>query len=258
VPGKLQPPHRRSVSPSSPTSAARSKRQSEALTSPSRLPPAAPRGVGWTALREGPGGDGRATISPLKRDIRPVRASPTRASPMLPRQPPLHHPHRPRSIPFPPLCASPPPPSASPPPPSAPPPPPPLSASPSPPSAVRLPLATAAVRLAVAAAALRYTERPQIGPEPTRGPVCRTQLRREGRAPFPAARAGHADAAGELPVPCECRQTASNRSQSGVCLKWSLVVSEDALGAALGGTDASKVPLERHPFKRYLRKRRGR
>ena len=65
-----------------------------------------------------------------------------------------------------------------------------------------------------------YTERPQIGPEPTRGPVCRTQLRREGRAPFPAARAGHADAAGELPVPCECRHTASNRSQSGVCLKW--------------------------------------
>ena len=53
-----------------------------------------------------------------------------------------------------------------------------------------------------------YTERPQIGPEPTRGPVCRTQLRREGRAPFPAARAGHADAAGELPVPCECRHTA--------------------------------------------------
>ena len=64
-----------------------------------------------------------------------------------------------------------------------------------------------------------YTERPQIGPEPTHGPVCRTQLRREGRAPFPAARAGHADAAGELPVPCECRHTASNRSQSGVCLK---------------------------------------
>ena len=64
-----------------------------------------------------------------------------------------------------------------------------------------------------------YTERPQIGPEPTSGPVCRTQLRREGRAPFPAARAGHADAAGELPVPYECRHTASNRSQSGVCLK---------------------------------------
>ena len=38
--------------------------------------------------------------------------------------------------------------------------------------------------------------------------------------PFPAGRAGHADAAGELPVPCECRHTASNRSQSGVCLKW--------------------------------------
>ena len=38
--------------------------------------------------------------------------------------------------------------------------------------------------------------------------------RREGRAPFPAGRAGHADTAGELPVPCECRHTASNRSQS--------------------------------------------
>jgi len=38
--------------------------------------------------------------------------------------------------------------------------------------------------------------------------------------PFPAGRAGHADTAGELPVPCECRHTASNRSQSGVCLKW--------------------------------------
>ena len=62
------------------------------------------------------------------------------------------------------------------------------------------------------------TERPQIGPEPTRGPVCRTQLRREGRAPFPAARAGHADAAGELPVPCECRHTASNRSHKVGCL----------------------------------------
>ena len=65
-----------------------------------------------------------------------------------------------------------------------------------------------------------YTERPQIGPEPTRGPVCRTQLRREGRVPFPAGRAGHADTAGELPVPCECRHTASI-SQSGVCLKCS-------------------------------------
>jgi hypothetical protein len=29
-----------------------------------------------------------------------------------------------------------------------------------------------------------------------------------------------------------------------------LVVSEDALCAALGGADASKVPLERHAFKR--------
>ena len=40
-------------------------------------------------------------------------------------------------------------------------------------------------------------------PPPERGtdpwaPVCRTQLRREGRAPFSAARAGHEDAAGEL------------------------------------------------------------
>ena len=60
---------------------------------------------GWTALRHGPGGGGRGTLSPLKRDIRPVRASPTRASPTLPGQPPLHHPHRPRSIPFPPLRA---------------------------------------------------------------------------------------------------------------------------------------------------------
>ena len=47
VPGKLQPPHRRSVSPSSPTSAARFRWHSEAFTSPSWLPPAAPRGVGW-------------------------------------------------------------------------------------------------------------------------------------------------------------------------------------------------------------------
>ena len=31
-----------------------------------------------------------------------------------------------------------------------------------------------------------------------------------------------------------------------------LVVSEDALRAALGGADASKVPLERHAFKRYF------
>ena len=60
---------------------------------------------GWTALRHGPGGGGRGTLSPLKRDIRPVRASPTRASPTLPRQPPLHHPNRPRSTSFPPLRA---------------------------------------------------------------------------------------------------------------------------------------------------------
>lgn len=60
---------------------------------------------GCTALRDGPGGGGRGTLSPLKRDIRPVRASPTRASPTLPRQPPLHHPNRPRSTSFPPLRA---------------------------------------------------------------------------------------------------------------------------------------------------------
>ena len=60
---------------------------------------------GWTALRHGPGGGGRGSLSPLKRDIRPVRASPTRASPTLPRQPPLHHPNRPRSTSFPPLRA---------------------------------------------------------------------------------------------------------------------------------------------------------
>ena len=105
VPGKLQPPHRRSVSPSSPTSAARFRWHSEAFTSPSWLPPAAPRGLGWSALRDGPGGGGRGSLSPLKRDIRPVRASPTRASPTLPRQPPLHHPNRPRSTSFPPLRA---------------------------------------------------------------------------------------------------------------------------------------------------------
>ena len=33
-----------------------------------------------------------------------------------------------------------------------------------------------------------------------------------------------------------------------------LVVSEDALGAALGGADSSKVPLERHAFKRCLKR----
>ena len=32
-----------------------------------------------------------------------------------------------------------------------------------------------------------------------------------------------------------------------------LVVSEDALGAALGGAASSKVPLERHAFKRCFR-----
>ena len=33
-------------------------------------------------------------------------------------------------------------------------------------------------------------KRPQIGPEPTRGPVCRTQLRRGGRAPSPRSSGG--------------------------------------------------------------------
>ena len=59
VPGQIQPPHRRSARSSSPTTAARSRWHSEALTSPSRLPPAAPCGVGCTALRDGPGGGER-------------------------------------------------------------------------------------------------------------------------------------------------------------------------------------------------------
>ena len=55
VPGKLQPPHRRSVSPSSPTSASRFRWHSEAFTSPSWLPPAAPRGVGLDGPSTRPG-----------------------------------------------------------------------------------------------------------------------------------------------------------------------------------------------------------
>ena len=51
-----------------------STRRGATRPSPSRLPPAAPRGVGCTALRDGPGG-GERPLPPAWRTISPVEAS---------------------------------------------------------------------------------------------------------------------------------------------------------------------------------------